>query len=62
MTDAQAKIPPQNIDAEMSLLGAVLIDEDVLSDVTEAVTARDFYDKRHVTIFEAMFGLSDRAN
>ncbi len=60
MTDAQAKIPPQNIDAEMSLLGAVLIDEDVLSDVTEAVTARDFYDKRHVTIFEAMMRLFEK--
>ncbi len=52
-----AKLPPQNIDAEMSLLGAILIDEDVLSDVTEEVLARDFYDKRHVAIYEAMLKL-----
>ncbi len=54
------KVPPQNIDAEMSLLGAVLINEDVLSDVTEHVTARDFYDKRHATIFEGMIHLFER--
>lgn len=54
------KVPPQNIDAEMSLLGAVLINEDVLADVTEHVTPRDFYDKRHATIFEGMLHLFER--
>ena len=53
----EAKIPPQNVDAEMSLIGAVLIDEDVLADVSEIVKARDFYDKRHLTIYEAMISL-----
>ncbi|MCA9334990.1 replicative DNA helicase [Candidatus Saccharibacteria bacterium] len=51
------KIPPQNVDAEMSLIGAVLIDEEVLADVTEILDARDFYDKRHESIFEAMLRL-----
>ena len=51
------KIPPQNVDAEMSLLGAVLIDEDVLADVTEVLKARDFYDRRHETIYGAMVRL-----
>lgn len=54
------KVPPQNIDAEMSLLGAVLINEDVLADVTEHVTARDFYDKRHATIYGGMIRLFER--
>ncbi|RYX78907.1 replicative DNA helicase [bacterium] len=54
------KVPPQNIDAEMSLLGAVLIDEESLSDVTEFVTARDFYDKRHAAIYAAMLRLFER--
>ena len=53
----EAKIPPQNVDAEKSLIGAVLIDEDVLADVTEAVKARDFYDKRHQWIYEGMVRL-----
>lgn len=54
---AAAKIPPQNLDAEVSLLGAVLIDEDVLTRVTDVLHAEDFYDKRHIAIFEAMLKL-----
>lgn len=54
------KIPPQNIDAEMSLLGAVLIDEEVLADVSEHVAVKDFYDKRHRTIYDAMMRLYER--
>lgn len=52
-----SKIPPQSLDAEMSLLGAVLIDEEVLADSSEIVTAKDFYDKRHATIFGGMMRL-----
>lgn len=51
------KVPPQSLDAEMSLLGAVLIDEDVLADISEHVTPKDFYDKRHATIFAGMMNL-----
>lgn len=51
------KVPPQNLDAEMSLLGAILIDEETLADVTEHVTGKDFYDKRHATIYGAMVRL-----
>lgn len=54
------KIPPQNVDAEMSLIGAVLIDEEVLADVTEHVKARDFYDKRHAIIYDAMMRLYEK--
>jgi len=54
------KVPPQNLDAEMSLLGAVLIDEEVLADVSEHVTAKDFYDKRHATVYGAIMRLYER--
>jgi replicative DNA helicase len=54
------KIPPQSLDAEMSLLGAVLIDEEVLADVSEAVTPKDFYDKRHALIFSSMMRLYEK--
>lgn len=54
------KLPPQNLDAEKSLLGAVLIDEETLSDISEHVTARDFYDKRHSIIFDGMMHLYER--
>lgn len=54
------KIPPQNLDAEMSLLGAVLIDEETLADVSEHITLKDFYDKRHGTIYGAMMRLYEK--
>lgn len=44
----------------MSLLGAVLIDEEVLADASEHVGAEDFYDKRHSMIFGAMMRLYER--
>lgn len=51
------KIPPQSLDAEMSLLGAVLIDEETLADVSEKVDTKDFYDKRHAVIYDAIMRL-----
>jgi replicative DNA helicase len=54
------KIPPQNLDAEMSLLGAVLIDEETLADISEHVKPHDFYDKRHGLIYDAMMRLYEK--
>lgn len=59
--DVQAgKVPPQNLDAEMSLLGAVLIDDETLADITEHVKTHDFYDKRHGIIFGGMMRLYEK--
>jgi len=54
------KIPPQNLDAEKSLIGAVLIDEEVLADVSERVRPDDFYEKRHGVIFGGMMRLYEK--
>ena len=54
------KIPPQNLDAEMSLLGAVLIDEETLADISEHVKPHDFYDRRHGLIYDAMMRLYEK--
>ena len=54
------KVPPQNLDAEMSLLGAVLIDDEVIADASEIVSAKDFYDKRHQAVYAAMMRLYER--
>lgn len=54
------RIPPQNLDAEMSLLGAVLINEEVLADVSEHVNASDFYDRRHGIVYGAMMRLYEK--
>lgn len=53
-------MPPQNLDAEKSLLGAVLIDEETLADISEHVTPKDFYDKRHAAIYGGMMRLYER--
>jgi len=37
------RIPPQNIEAEQSVLGAILLDKEVLSSVTEIISSQDFY-------------------
>jgi replicative DNA helicase len=54
------KIPPQNLDAEKSLLGAVLIDEETLADISEHVTVKDFYEKRHGIIYGGMMRLYEK--
>lgn len=54
---SSGKVPPQNIDAEKSLLGAVLIDEETLADISEHVSPKDFYDKRHGIIYGGMMRL-----
>lgn len=53
--ESKGRIPPQSLDAEMSLLGAILIDDEVLANVSDRLKAGDFYDKRHATIYDAMF-------
>lgn len=55
-----SKIPPHSIDAEKSLLGAVLIDDEVLADVSEHARPEDFYDKTHGLIFAAMMRLYEK--
>ena len=54
------RIPPQNLDAEKSLLGAVLIDEETLADVSEHVSKDDFYDRRHNVVYDAMMRLYEK--
>jgi replicative DNA helicase len=48
------KIPPQNIEAEQSVLGGVLIEPDALSRVLEIMRGQDFYRESHQKIFTAM--------
>ena len=54
------RIPPQDIVAEKSLLGAAMISENVISEVLSIVRPLDFYDKRHQIIYETMLNLYDR--
>ena len=51
------RIPPHNEEAERSVLGAVMLNKDVLSEVLEEVTADDFYNESHREIFRAIWEL-----
>ena len=60
MANKAERIPPQNLDAEKSLLGAILISEDAFADVIEIVQAEDFYDEAHRIIFACFTSLFER--
>lgn len=51
------KLPPQNVEAEQSLLGCLLIDKDSIIKVADIVNAEDFYHDKHRIIFEAIIDL-----
>lgn len=54
------RVPPQNLEAERSVLGAMLIDRDALMRVLSLIKAEDFYADRHQVIFNAMAALAQR--
>jgi replicative DNA helicase len=53
-------VPPQNIEAEQSILSAILIDNNVLLDVIEVLAAEDFYKSAHQKIYTAIIDLFDK--
>jgi len=54
------RTPPQDNDAEQSVLGSMLLSKDAIADVIEVVRAHDFYKPAHETIFDAMVDLYGR--
>lgn len=54
------RVPPHSVEAEQSVLGAVLLDNESLHSALEIITHEDFYRGAHSAIFEAMIGLSER--
>ena len=59
--NAGGRIPPQDITAEKSLLGAILISDKSFPDVLEVVKAEDFYNKQNSLIFDAMTSLYEKS-
>ncbi|WP_223702761.1 replicative DNA helicase [Sutcliffiella deserti] len=54
------RIPPQNIDAEQAVLGAIFLEPSALTMAAELVLPDDFYRASHQKIFDCMLTLSDR--
>ncbi len=57
MEEQFAKLPPQNLEAEQSLLGCILIDKDALLKIADIINPEDFYKTAHSYIFETMLEL-----
>ena len=55
------KIPPQNIEAEQSVLGCMLLDKEVVPIIAEILKPEDFYREDHKVIFESIMDLFERA-
>jgi replicative DNA helicase len=60
MEPATTGTPPQNAEAEASLLGALLIDSDAIVKIADTVSATDFYDKKHERIYAAIVELYEQ--
>jgi replicative DNA helicase len=54
------RTPPYSLEAEVSVLGSMLLSSDAISEVAELVGPADFYRGAHRTMFEAMRDLYDR--
>lgn len=51
------RVPPQNLEAEQSVLGSILLDKDALIEVSGWLQPLHFYDERHSTIYENILEL-----
>jgi len=56
----QIKLSPQNLEAEQSLLGSILIDKDAIIKISDTVSPDDFYKETHKLIFESMLYLYEK--
>mgnify|MGYP000671274341 FL=1 len=56
----QDRVPPQNIEAEQSVLGAMLIEKEAIPKVMEILRDTDFYREAHRVIFNAMLELYNK--
>lgn len=60
MTDTLQKLPPQNLEAEQMVLGAVLLENESLDKIKDLLRPEDFYKDAHRRIYEAMLAMAER--
>jgi replicative DNA helicase len=58
--EKRGRVPPQNLEAEQSLLAGVLIDPESINKVVDIVVSEDFYRDAHRRIFDLMLDLDER--
>src|SRR3989338_502481 len=57
MAGSGPRVPPQDIDMERALLGALLLNQNAMYEVADTVGVDSFYTGKHRTIFDAMLSL-----
>lgn len=55
-----AKLPPQNLEAESAVLGAILVNKEVMDKVADVLIAEDFYSQANQTIYRAILRLYEK--
>ncbi|EKD32777.1 MAG: hypothetical protein ACD_76C00149G0008 [uncultured bacterium] len=60
MTNKAERVPPQNLEAEQSVLGAILIDPESIIKVSDIIHPDDFYLEKHKQIYDTILELSEK--
>ncbi|MDP2909908.1 MAG: replicative DNA helicase, partial [bacterium] len=60
MADIISKLPPQNLEAERSLLGALIIDKNAIVKIVDFIKPKDFYKNVHKEIYTAIVELFEK--
>lgn len=55
-----SRVPPQNLDAEESLLGGLLVDSESMNKIVDIISPDDFYREAHTKIYNVMLGLYEQ--
>ncbi len=58
--DVTGKIPPQNVEAEQSVLGSLLLDKDAIVKIAEDLKPEHFYRQQHADIYESILTLYEK--
>ncbi len=53
------RIPPQNLEAEQSVLGSLMLNKDAVIKIADLITPEDFYEDKHKVIYQAILRLYD---
>lgn len=59
-SNTSGRVPPQDTVAEQSLLGAIMLSNEVFPEILTILRPNDFYDQRHIIIYKAMMDLYDQ--
>ena len=51
---------PSNIEAEQALIGSVLVNNDIIDEISSIISSRIFYDPGHIKIYEVIENLNNK--